>query len=334
MIPPTAPAAVIAEFGSELALKNDWPVKQPEDLAPGECLVKIDYAGVCHSDLHIRNGDWSRDIALPKVGEHEAIGHIMAIGANSGTPEVKIGDRVGLKSFAAVCRNCECCRQGSESACSSPKLHGYTVDGTFTEYAVSYVDYVTLIPEGIESAAAAPILCAGLTIYKALLQTKPKAGNWSLSVERVEGWEYSTHRQWDYASSPSRRLTSADTGDAKRDLCLELGAEKFVDFATSTNVVQDVIDAAQGLGPHAAVIAAGQAEPLNQALLYLRKTGTLVTVGMASSTATVSLPHNLMIPKSLTWIGSAVGNRQDAIEALALAARARFDVTMKFVRKM
>ncbi len=106
MIPPFAPATIISEFGSELVLKNDWPVKQPEDLAPGECLVQIDYAGVCHSDLHIRNGHWSRDIGLPKVGGHEGIGHVVAIGANSGNPGVKIGDRVGLKWLASVCMKC------------------------------------------------------------------------------------------------------------------------------------------------------------------------------------------------------------------------------------
>ncbi|KAF9038807.1 alcohol dehydrogenase, partial [Hymenopellis radicata] len=206
------------------------------------------------------------------------------------------------------------------SACSSQKIHGYTVYGTFTEYAVSYVDYVTPTPEGIESAAAAPILCAGVTIYKALLQTKPKAGNW-VTISGAGGGL--GHLGVQYAQTMGLRVITIDTGDAKRDLCLALGAEKFVDFTTSTNVVQDVIDAAEGLGPHAAVIAAGQAEPLNQVLLYLRKTGTLVTVGMASSTATLSLPHSLMISKSLTWIGSAVGNRQDAIEALALAARGK-----------
>ncbi|KAJ6548131.1 chaperonin 10-like protein [Mycena vulgaris] len=178
-IPQTARAAIIAAFDQDLILKDDQPVIQPSELAPGECLVKIDYAGVCHSDLHIKEGGWGA-MELPRVGGHEGIGHIVAIGAHTVASPVKVGDRVGIKWIANTCLKCEMCRTGNEPSCTMAftMTHGRGVDGTFADYVLSYVDYATPIPENLDSAAATPLLCAGLTIYRALKETKPKVGNW------------------------------------------------------------------------------------------------------------------------------------------------------------
>lgn len=101
-IPTTARAAILAEFGKDYQLKKDHPVKPASELKPGECLVKIEYAGVCHSDLHVRAGDWAVPAAAPLVGGHEGIGKVVAIGAHS-TTGVKVGDRVGCKWIAKTC---------------------------------------------------------------------------------------------------------------------------------------------------------------------------------------------------------------------------------------
>ncbi|KAG6825685.1 hypothetical protein H0H87_008912, partial [Tephrocybe sp. NHM501043] len=95
-IPKTARAAVLTGHGEKYVIKDDYPVKQPGELQPGECLVKIEYTGVCHSDLHIQKGDWRKKSILPLIGGHEAVGRVMAIGEHSDAGTVKIGDRVGL----------------------------------------------------------------------------------------------------------------------------------------------------------------------------------------------------------------------------------------------
>ncbi|KAJ7500498.1 chaperonin 10-like protein [Mycena galericulata] len=319
-IPRTARAAVIAVLDQDLVLKDDQPVIQPSELAPGECLVKIDYAGVCHSDLHVKEGGWG-PLELPRVAGHEGIGHIVAIGEHTVGSPVKIGDRVGIKWIANVCLKCEMCRTGNEPCCTMATMaHGFRVDGSFADYALSYVNYVTPIPDNLDSAAATPLLCAGLTIYKALKETKPQIGNW-VAIPGAGGGL--GHLGIQYAVAMGLRVIAIDTGDTKRDLCLKLGAEKWIDFKTSKDLVKDVREAADGLGPHSAVIVASNPGPLDQAAQYLRPKGTLVAVGLPSGLAMFQIPIGLLVAKCLTIIGSAIGSRQDVAEALEIAARGK-----------
>ncbi|KAF8891129.1 chaperonin 10-like protein [Gymnopilus junonius] len=317
-IPTTQRAAVIENFSTPYKLKEDHPVTQPADLAPGQCLVKLEYAGVCHSDLHVRNAEWATKATLPLVGGHEGIGRVVGIGESSGDT-IKVGDRVGLKWIGNVCGKCEMCRKGYESCCalSFQTSHGFKVDGTFQEYAVSFTNYVTPIPEELDGPSATPILCAGLTVYKALKQTNLIIGQW-VAISGAGGGL--GHLAVQYAVAMGFRVLAIDTGETKKKLCLELGAERWVDFMESTDLINDVKAATDGLGPEAAVIAAGDAKPFNQAVLYLRLKGTLVCVGMPGGTAMLNVPLTLLIAKSLTILGTSIGSQQDAIEALRIAA--------------
>ncbi|KAJ6587715.1 chaperonin 10-like protein [Mycena sp. CBHHK59/15] len=320
-IPLKARAAVLTSFDADLTLKDDQPVVQASELTPGQCLVKIEYAGVCHSDLHIKEGGWG-PVKFPLVGGHEGIGHIVAIGEHTVRSPVNIGDRVGIKWIANACLKCEMCRTGNEPCCDVAQImtHGYKVDGSFADYAVSYVDYVTPIPENLDSAAATPILCAGLTIYKALKETRPMVGNW-VAIPGAGGGL--GHLGIQYAVAMGLRVIAIDTGDVKRDLCLSLGAEKWIDFKQSADLVKDVKEATGGLGPHAAVVVASSPGPLDQAVMYLRPRGTLVAVGLPSGPAFLKVHIGLLIAKCLTIIGSAIGSRQDVVEALAIASRGK-----------
>jgi propanol-preferring alcohol dehydrogenase len=105
-IPPTARAAVLYKLKEDYVIEDQHPVPRPEDLAPGECLIRLDYSGVCHSDLHIQRGEWAQDAVLPIIGGHEGVGHIVAIGKHSNPGPIKIGDRVGAKWVADVCHKC------------------------------------------------------------------------------------------------------------------------------------------------------------------------------------------------------------------------------------
>ncbi|KAG5642920.1 hypothetical protein DXG03_001871 [Asterophora parasitica] len=126
-IPKTARAAVLTAHNTTYEVKSDHPVKQASELAPGECLIKVEYSGVCHSDLHVKKGDWSRKSVLPLVGGHEAVGRVVAIGEHSDARTIKVGDRVGVKWIADVCMKQQ---NGSSSLASSqPMFFSFTTDG-------------------------------------------------------------------------------------------------------------------------------------------------------------------------------------------------------------
>ncbi|KAJ8094041.1 hypothetical protein AAF712_007074 [Marasmius tenuissimus] len=317
-IPKTQRAAVVTEFKKPYEIKNDHPVTQPSDLKPGQCLVKLEYSGFCHSDVHVKDNDWGAGAKLPLVGGHEGIGKIVAIGEGTYASKVKVGDRVGLKWFANACLRCEMCRTGWETCCGVARttVHGHLVDGTFQEYAVSYTDYVSPIPEGLDPAEAAPLLCAGLTVYRAIKQSNAKAGQWIAITGAGGGLG---HLAVQFAVHKGLRVIAIDTGAEKKELCTKLGAERWVDFKETDNIVQDVMQAADGLGPHAAVIAAAHPQPFNDAVGYLRVTGTLVAVGMPAGGASLNIPIVLLVAKVLNIVGTATGTQQDMEEALQLA---------------
>ncbi|KAF5318178.1 hypothetical protein D9619_012098 [Psilocybe cf. subviscida] len=142
----------------------------------------------------------------------------------------------------------------------------------------------------------------GLTVYKALKQTNLTVGQW-VSISGAGGG-----------------LGHLDTGEKKKELVMKLGAEKWVDFRESgDNLIKDVTAAADGQGPEAAVIAAGDARPFNQAIMYLRAKGTLVCVGMPPGDALLNVPLALLIAKSLTIVGTAIGNQQDVTETIRMS---------------
>ncbi|KAF8465579.1 GroES-like protein [Russula ochroleuca] len=316
-IPKTQKAALVVSSDSPILFKNDHPVKQPEELAPGECLVKMHCTGVCHTDLHARLGDWPLPHKLPLVGGHEGVGEVVAIGANTIDCPVKIGDRVGVKWLADSCLQCEQCRKGLEQCCAKAKLSGYTVDGTFSQYVVSYVAHVTPIPENLDSQEAASFLCAGVTVYRALKYSQTKPGDWVVLPGAGGGLG---HLAIQYAVHAfGLRVVAIDTGAEKKELCLSLGAEKWIDFRETKDLVKDIKNATGGEGPHAALVSAASGTAYEQAVDYLRPGGSLLAVGLPGQ-AQISASVFWTVVKSINIIGSYVGNRQDAHEALNIAS--------------
>ncbi|KAG7439965.1 GroES-like protein [Guyanagaster necrorhizus] len=326
-IPKVQKVAIVQKTGGTIEIKTDYPVKQQSELAPGECLVKIEASGCCHTDLHAAIGDWPVPPKTPLIGGHEGVGIVVAVGANTNASPVKLGDRVGIKWLADSCLNCEDCRKGREQNCAQCKLSGYTVDGTFAEYVVSYVNHVTPIPDGFPSDAAASILCAGVTVYRAIKYSQTSAGDWIVLPGAGGGLG---HLAVQYARARGLRVIAIDTGAEKKKLCESLGAEVWIDFKESKNIVEDVKAATGGFGAHSAVVTAAHSSGYTQALDYLRPGATLMAVGLPG-TATLNASIFFTVFKSISILGSYVGNRQDAREALDIAARGQ--VTVHFVSK-
>jgi len=328
-VPKTAHACVFADSNAPIKYKEDHPVPQQSDLKPGEVLIKVEYSGVCHTDLHAWKGDWPLKAKKNCVGGHEGAGPIVAIGDGTLT-NLKVGQNVGIKWLADSCLDCENCRGGSEATCSQAQCSGYSVDGSFQQYAVSYARHVTPIPDGLPLEVAAPILCAGVTVYRALLNSQARAGQYVAIVGAGGGLG---HLAVQYASAMGLRVVAIDTGDDKKKLCASYGADKFIDFKNyqdPESFIKAIKDECDGVGPHAAVVAAAGAAAYEQALEYIRPTGTLVAVGLPPDTY-IKANVFFTVFHSKRIVGSYVGNRQDAEEALDFAARGKVSPRIEVV---
>jgi len=313
-IPKEQKACIFHQKGGPVKLET-VPVIQPKDLKPGEALVRVQYSGVCHTDLHAMLGDWPVDNKLPLIGGHEGAGYIVAL--NDETTDLKVGDNVGIKWIAHSCNKCEFCRQGYEPLCKQAQCSGYTVDGSFQQFAVSYTSQLTKIPDGLPLDDAAPILCAGVTVYKAIKEANVRPGEWLVIPGAGGGLG---HLALQYAAFMGIRTIAIDTGDEKKKLCEKLGAAKFLDFKAEKDMVKAVqASVPDGLGPHGAVVAASGAAAYEQAMEYIRPHGTCVMVGLPPDCA-VQVPVFWTVFQSKRLVGSYVGNRQDAHESLQIAA--------------
>lgn len=193
------------------------PVRKP---GPDEVLVNIKYSGVCSTDKHAYHGDWPLDTKLPLIGGHEGAGVVVARGEL--VEDVEIGEHVGVKWLHGSCLACEFCQQADEPLCPKALLSGYTVDGTFQQFCVAKAAHVAHIPKDLPLDAIAPILCAGITVYKGLKECGLKAGD-TVAIVGAGGGLGSLAQQ--YAKAMGYRVIAIDGGEEKEKACKELGAE-------------------------------------------------------------------------------------------------------------
>jgi propanol-preferring alcohol dehydrogenase len=211
-------AAVIREFGKPLQIE-EVEVKTPHT---NQILVKVIACGVCHTDLHACNGDWPVKPKLPLIPGHEAIGYVVAIGAD--VKDIKEGDIVGVPWLYSACGCCEFCITGWETLCGTQQNGGYSVDGGFAEYVLADPRYVARFPKGINFTEMAPIICAGVTVYKGLKETEVKPGEW-VAISGVGGLG---HLAVQYAIAMGMHVAAIDIADDKLNLAKKLGADLVV----------------------------------------------------------------------------------------------------------
>ena len=173
-------AAVVREFGKPLVIE-DVPIPEVPD---GQVLVKVMASGVCHTDLHAANGDWPVKPALPFIPGHEGTGVVARVGR--GVKLAKEGDRVGVPWLHTACGHCEHCITGWETLCGEQQMTGYSVNGGYAEYVLADPGFVGHLPANLGFEEAAPVLCAGVTVYKGLKVLDCKPGDW-VAVSGVGG---------------------------------------------------------------------------------------------------------------------------------------------------
>jgi len=299
-------AAVVEQFGAPLVIK-EIPLPSP---GPGQILVKTEACGVCHTDLHAAHGDWPVKPSLPFVPGHEGIGVVVALGA--GVSEVNMGDRVGVPWLYSACGHCEHCLAAWETVCAQAEFGGYTKNGGFAEYILADPRYVAHIPAGLEAAAAAPIICAGVTSYKGIKECQVQAGEW-LAVSGIGGLG---HLAVQYGKAMGLRVCAVDIDDGKLAHAQGLGADAVVNARVGDPVarLREVTDG----GAHGVLITAPSLEAFHQGVAMTRKRGTCVLVGLPPGEFPTPLFD--VVANCITIRGSFVGTRKDMAEALAFAA--------------
>lgn len=302
----TMKAAVVHAFGKRLTI-DEVPVPTP---GPGELLVKIVSTGVCHTDLHAADGDWPVKPKPPFIPGHEGAGIVAAIGA--GVRNVKEGDAVGIAWLHDACGGCEYCVTGWETLCEAQHDSGYSVNGTFAEYAIGSAAYVARLPANPDFAAIAPILCAGVTTYKGIKETDTKPGEW-IAISGIGGLG---HIAIQYAKAMGLHVAALDVTDEKLALARSLGAEVTIN-AKSPDAVAQVVRETGG-GAHGVLVTAVSTPAFAQALQIVRRKGTVSLVGLPPGD--FATPIFDVVLKRITLRGSIVGTRKDMAEAIAFAA--------------
>lgn len=277
--------------------------------------------------VHAMMGDWPLATKMPLVGGHEGAGVVVAKGEL--VKDVEIGDHAGVKWLNGSCMDCYFCRQADEPLCPEPLLSGYTVDGSFQQYCIAKANHIARIPKDCDLEAISPVLCAGITVYKALKESGVRPGQY-VTIIGAGGGLGSMALQ--YAKAMGVHTIAIDGGEEKRKMCIDqLGATAFVDFSTSKNLVADVKKAtADGLGPHAVIVLAVSEKPFQQASEYVRSRGTIVCVGLPAN-AYLKAPVFDTVTKMVTIKGSYVGNRQDTAEAIDFFQRGLIKAPFKTV---
>jgi propanol-preferring alcohol dehydrogenase len=302
-------AAIVTDFHKPLEIQ-DVAIPAP---GHGEVLVRIDCTGLCHTDIHAAHGDWPVKPTPPFIPGHEGIGWIEKLGEGVTTRE--IGDRVAIAWLGYACGECRYCNDGRETLCIHQQNSGYSINGTFAEYAVVAAAFATPVPDGIPSRDAAPLTCAGVTTYKAIKVAHVMPAE-TVAVFGVGGLG---HLALQYARIAGAFVIAVDVEDHKLAMATELGADHVVNALTS-----DPVEAIQALGgADVAVALAASPASFDQAYRSLRRGGRLVCVALPAGDAAMNIPIFDTVLNGKTVYGSIVGTRNDLADVYALHVAGR-----------
>jgi propanol-preferring alcohol dehydrogenase len=299
-------SAVLHEFKKPLSIEE---VERPH-VQEEEVLIQVEACGVCHSDLHLADGDWTQLAGIvkrPLILGHEIAGRVVEKGGK--VRELEVGDRVGVPWINWSCGECEFCHEGNENLCSRQKITGVTVDGGYTEFVKAPATHALKIPNNLSALEAAPLFCAGLTVYRAIKNARISPGQ-RVAVFGIGGLG---HVAVQLAQARGAEVTAIDISEEKLELARSLRAVQALN-ATSNDTVKQL----RKWGVHVALVTSAAKSAYEMAFACLRPSGTLVVVGLPD--ANICFPPILMAAREVRIHASSVGTRQDLREVLAMAA--------------
>jgi D-arabinose 1-dehydrogenase-like Zn-dependent alcohol dehydrogenase len=280
------------------------PTPQP---GRGQVRVKVEACGVCHSDFVVKEGIWP-GIEYPRVPGHEIAGRIDALG-----PDVtlwKQGQRVGVGWHGGHCFQCEPCRRGDFINCKFEKITAIHFDGGYQEYMIAPAEAVAAMPDDLRDDEAAPLLCAGITVFNALRNSGARAGE----LVAVQGIGGLGHLGIQYARQMGFRTVAIGRGADKQSLARKLGAHEYIDDAAG-----DSAQALQKLGGANVVLAtAPDSKSMANLVNGLGPNGTLLVVGAGSDA--ISVTPLQLIPAKRAIKGWASGTARDSEDTLLFSS--------------
>jgi len=303
-------AAVLHEFKAPLKIED---VPRPK-IAADEALIAVEACGVCHSDLHVAEGDWKQFAGIvkrPLILGHEVAGRVVELGLDAR--DLKIGDRVGVPWLYWSCGECEFCREGNENLCVKQSITGVTVDGGFAEFLKVRASHATRIPDSLSALEAAPLFCAGVTVHRALKHANISPGQ-RLAIFGVGGLG---HLAIQLGRALDAEITAIDVSESKLEMARSLGSVKTLNAATG-DVTKEF---RRSGGAHVALVTSGSRPAYDTAFAALRPTGLLLVVGLPAED--ICFPPIMMAAREVRIQASAVGTREDLREVLALAAQGK-----------
>jgi propanol-preferring alcohol dehydrogenase len=300
-------AAVLREFKKPLAIEE---VGQPRPGAD-EILIRMEACGVCHSDVHVADGDWpqfAKIVKIPLIPGHEVAGVVVEKG--EAVEDLKIGDRVGIPWIYWTCGECEFCREGNENLCRRQKITGVTINGGYAEFLKAPASHALKIPDSLSSVQAAPLFCAGVTVYRALKHSGILPGQ-RLAVFGIGGLG---HLAVQFGQAVGAEVVAIDISEEKLALARSLGASTAINASTN-NVIKELRNPG---GVHVALVTSAARASYETAFHCVRPTGTLMVVGLPADP--ICFPAILMAAGEIRIQASTVGTREDLRAVLAMAA--------------
>jgi D-arabinose 1-dehydrogenase-like Zn-dependent alcohol dehydrogenase len=302
---PTMKAVQISKPGGNFEVV-ERPIPEP---GRDQVRVKVEACGVCHSDVLVKEGMWP-GLQYPRVPGHEIAGRIDAIG-----PDVtlwKPGQRVGVGWHGGHCFECEPCRRGDFVNCKFEKITAIHFDGGYAEYMIIGSEAVASMPDDLPADEAAPLLCAGITVFNALRNAGARAGD----LVAVQGIGGLGHLGIQYARQMGFRTVAIGRGADKQPLAKKLGAHEYID-----NAAVDPAQALQKLGGAQVVLAtAPDSKSMSDLVNGLGPNGKLLVVGAGSDSLSVTPIQLIIGNKALKgWASGTARDSEDALNFSSLS---------------
>ena len=297
-------AVQISKPGGDFELV-ERPIPQP---ARGQVRIKVEACGICHSDALVKEGQWP-GLQYPRVPGHEIAGRVDAVGAD--VAQWKPEQRVGVGWHGGHCFTCEPCRRGDFVNCRNEKITAIHFDGGYQEYVVVPAEAVALMPDDLPADEAAPLMCAGITVYNALRNSQARAGE----LVAVQGIGGLGHLGIQFARQMGFRTIAIGRGADKQALAKKLGAHQYIDSDGAPE------QALQKLGGAQVILAtAPDAKSMSALVDGLAPRGTLMIIGAAMEPLTVTPLQLITGSKSIRgWASGTAKDSQDTLEFSALS---------------
>ncbi len=275
---------------------------------PNEILIKIEDCGVCHSQLHGIEGDWT-DLGippgLPTVPGHEVVGKVIEIGKN--VTKFKIGDRAGITPLLESCMKCQYCKDGKEYLCDSTEILGESLKGGYAEYVTVTEDFATKIPNTMKPEYAAPLFCAGITAYKAVKASEPSK-NKKIGIFGIGGVG---HMAVQFAKNEGAEVIAISRNKNHLEIAKKLGAASTIIFNEDHQKVLKNLEEKIGLLDAAIVFA--PADIVTFTAIKAIKKGGIVVI------ATIGKISNFIAFEEKTIRGTLIGSINDMKEVIKIA---------------